>query len=175
MLNKLMKIKYMSNKIFNLYEEVLLMKKLFVVSLVLAMGLLFTFTSCGGGKIGGVVQGETFTSEGWIDDNTYRTTAVGVAKKTLTNKTQRRATAKRAAILAAQYQVLEKFKGSKIEGAAGVSDAESTGFAIAQEVSGMVKGGSVVKETYNEDDDCEIVYEVKAKGLKKKVTAAEWQ
>jgi hypothetical protein len=39
----------------------------------------------------------------------------------------------------------------------------------------MVKGGSVVKETYNEDDDCEIVYEVKAKGLKKKVTAAEWQ
>jgi hypothetical protein len=60
MLNKLMKIKYMSNKIFNLYEEVLLMKKLFVVSLVLAMGLLFTFTSCGGGKIGGVVQGKPF-------------------------------------------------------------------------------------------------------------------
>jgi hypothetical protein len=151
------------------------MKKLLAVSLIFAMGLMITFTSCAGGKLGGTVQGETFTSEGWIDDDTYRTTAVGIAKKTLTNKTQRRASAKTAAKLAAQYAVLEKFKGSKIEGAAGMSDFESTGIAIAQEVSGMVKGGSVVKETYNEEDDCEIVYEVKAKGLKKKVSAAEWK
>ncbi len=165
----------MSNKIFNLYEEVLLMKKLFVVSLALAMGLLFTFTSCGGSKLGGQVEGQTFKTEGWIDDNTYRLAAAGVSKSTLKNKVARRESAKRAAILNAQYQVLEKFKGSKIEGAAGMSDFENTGIAIAQEVSGIVKGGSVVSATYDEEDNCEIIYEVKAKGLKKKVSAADWQ
>ncbi len=149
------------------------MKKLFVMSLVLVMGLVFA--SCGGGTIGGQVQGEKFKTEGWIDDNTYRLAAAGVPNSKLKNKVQRRESAKRAAILNAQYQVLEKFKGSKIEGAAGMSDFENTGIAIAQEVSGVVKGGSVASATYDEEDNCEIIYEVKAKGLKKKVSAAEWQ
>ena len=151
------------------------MKKIFAVTLALALGLTFTFTSCGGGKIGGQVEGQTFKTEGWIDDDTYRLAASGVPKYTLKNKVARRESAKRAAILNAQYQVLEKFKGSKIEGAAGMSDFENTGIAIAQEVSGIVKGGSVVSATYDEEDNCEIIYEVKAKGLKKKVAAADWQ
>ena len=149
------------------------MKKLFVMALVLSMGLVFT--ACGGSKIGGNVQGETFKNESWVDDNTYRLAAAGVANSKLKNKVQRRETAKRAAILNAQYQVLEKFKGSKIEGAAGMSDFESTGIAIAQEIQGVVKGGSVMSATYDEEDNCEIIYEVKAKGLKKKVAAADWQ
>ena len=149
------------------------MKKLFVMALVLSMGLVFT--ACGGSKIGGNVQGETFKNESWVDDNTYRLAAAGVANSKLKNKVQRRESAKRAAILNAQYQVLEKFKGSKIEGAAGMSDFENTGIAIAQEISGVVKGGSVMSATYDEEDNCEIIYEVKAKGLKKKVAAADWQ
>jgi hypothetical protein len=149
------------------------MKKLFVMALVLSMGLVFT--ACGGSKIGGNVQGETFKNESWVDDNTYRLAAAGVANSKLKNKVQRRESAKRAAILNAQYQVLEKFKGSKIEGAAGMSDFESTGIAIAQEIQGVVKGGSVMSATYDEEDNCEIIYEVKAKGLKKKVAAADWQ
>ncbi len=149
------------------------MKKLFAMALVLSIGLVFT--ACGGGKIGGQVEGEKFKTESWVDDNTYRLASAGVANSKLKNKVQRRESAKRAAILNAQYQVLEKFKGSKIEGAAGMSDFESTGIAIAQEIQGTVKGGSVVSATYDEEDNCEIIYEVKAKGLKKKVAAADWQ
>ena len=149
------------------------MKKLFLMTLVLAMGLVFT--SCGGGKIGGTVEGQTFKNEKWVDNNTFQLAASGVAKSSLKNKVQRRESAKRAAILNAQYQVLEKFKGSKIEGAAGMSDFESTGIAIAQEIQGVVKGGSVKSATFDEEDNCEIIYEVKAKGLKKKVQAADWQ
>ncbi len=151
------------------------MKKLFTMVLVLSMGLVFTLTSCGGGKIGGNVQGETFKNENWVDENTYQLAASGVANTKLTNKVARRESSKRAAILNAQYQVLEKFKGSKIEGAAGMSNFENTGIAIAQEIQGSVKGGSVTKATYDEEDNCEIIYEVKAKGLKKKVAAADWQ
>ncbi|MCL1832938.1 MAG: hypothetical protein FWG49_00390 [Leptospirales bacterium] len=151
------------------------MKKLFLIGLALSMGAVFTLTSCGEKKLGGTVEGETYTTEKWVDENTYQIAASGVSNSKLSNKIQRRESAKRAAILNAQYQVLEKFKGSTIEGAAGMSDFESTGIAIAQEVSGYVKGGSVKKATYDEEDNCEIIYEVKAKGLKKKVEAASWK
>ena len=151
------------------------MRKFFLIGLTISMGVAFALTSCGGSKIGGTVSGKTYKAEGWIDDDTYRIAAAGVPNSKLSNKVQRRESSKRAAILNAQYQVLEKFKGSTIEGAAGMSDFESTGIAIAQEVGGVVKGGSVVSATYDDDDNCEIIYEVKAKGLKKKVGAADWK
>ncbi len=152
------------------------MKKLLFVSLLFSIGLVFTFTSCaGGGKIGGTVEGKSYKTEGWVNDDTYRISAAGVAKQTLKNKVARRESAKRAAMLNAQYQVLEKFKGSAIEGAAGMSDFEMTGIAIAQEIQGTVKGGSVTSVTYDDEDNAEIIYEVKAKGLKKKVSAASWE
>ena len=151
------------------------MKKLFLIGLTISMGIVFTLTSCGGSKLGGSVDGDTYKTEQWVDNDTYRIAAAGVPNSKLSNKVQRKESAKRAATLNAQYQVLEKFKGSTIEGAAGMSDFESTGIAIAQEVSGYVKGGSVVKATYDDEDNCEIIYEVKAKGLKKKVEAASWK
>lgn len=151
------------------------MKKSLILGFALAVAFSFVFTSCGSKKIGGTVKGETFKNEGWVDNDTFRIAAAGVAKKTLTNKVQRRESAKRAATLNAQYQVLEKFKGSKIEGASGMSDFEMTGIAIAQEVQGVIKGGSVQSVTYDEEDNAEVIYEVKAKDLKKKVQAAEWK
>ena len=151
------------------------MKKLLLIGLVISIGIVFTLTSCGKKGPGGTVKGQTYKTEQWVDENTYRLAAAGVPNSKLTNKVQRRESAKRAAILNAQYQVLEKFKGSSIEGAAGMSDFESTGIAIAQEVQGFVKGGSVVQATYDDEDNCEIIYEVKAKDLKKKVEAASWK
>jgi len=151
------------------------MKKLIAIALVLSVTFVFTLTSCGGGKIGGTVEGKSYRTEGWIDENTYRLAAAGVPTRTLTNKVQRKESAKRAAILNAQYQILEKFKGAKLEGAAGMSNFETTGMAVAQEVSGLVKGGSVYKVTYDAEDNCEIIYEVRAKGLKNKVSGAEWK
>ena len=151
------------------------MKKLFAIALILSMGLVFNFSSCGGKKLGGQVEGDKFTTENWVDENTYRIAASGAPKATLKNKIQRRESAKRAATMNAKYQVLEKFKGSKVEGAAGTSDFENTGMAIAEEVEGFINGGSVISATYDEDDNCEVIYEVKAKGLKKKVTVADWK
>lgn len=150
------------------------MKKLISIALLLTVGLVFS--ACGGSnKIGGTVKGQTFKTEGWLNENTFRLAAAGAPKRTLTNKVARRESAKRAAILNAQYQVLEKFKGAKLEGASGMSDFEMTGIAIAQEVQGVVKGGSVQSVTYDAEDNCEIIYEVKARGLKKKVSAATFK
>jgi len=147
------------------------MKKISGLILIFSIVLL-AFVACGGGGIGGTVKGDSYTSEGWIDDNTYQTTGVGIAKN-YPNKVQRRQTARRAAIISAQYQVLEKFTGSKVEGAAGMQDFQLTGIAVAQEVQGAIRGGSVIKETYDDEDNCEVIYQVQAKGLKKMVQASD--
>ncbi len=151
------------------------MKRILIFAMIIAFGTIFALTSCGGQKIGGTVEGDSFRTEGWIDDNTYRIAAGGVPTKTLTNILQRKESSKRAAILNAQYQVIEKFKGSKIEGAAGMENFEMTGIAVAQELKAVTKGGSVQKVTWDEEQNCEIIYEVHAKGLKSKVSAAKWE
>lgn len=151
-----------------------LMKRFVIIALVLTAGVFFGLTGCGS-KIGGTVEGETFTTEGWVDDNTFRIAAAGVPMKTMTNIVQRKESSKRAAILNAQYQVIEKFKGSKIEGASGMENFEMTGIAIAQELKAVSKGGSVKKVTWDDQQNCEVIYEVYAKGLKKKAAAAEWK
>ena len=146
-----------------------MMKKAMVMVALFAFAA--AFTACGD-SLGGQVKGDSFKTEGWVDKDTFRSTSTGVPKAGLTNKIQRRGTAKEAAVLMAQSHIIEKFKGSKIEGAAGVSDYASTGYAASKEFAGFVKGGSVVKETYDEDDNCEVVYEIKSKGLKKQLTGA---
>jgi hypothetical protein len=70
----------------------------------------------------------------------------------------------------AEKRIIEKFVGARIEGAAGVADYQLTGIAVAKEFGGMVKGGTIVKETYDEEDNCEIIYQVESRGLKRSVT-----
>lgn len=151
------------------------MKKFLGLAVVFSVSLLFALTACSSGQLGGTVKGDSFMTEGWLDDDTYHITAAGVPKKSLQNTVARRESAKRAAILNAQYQVLEKFKGSAIEGASGMSDFEMTGIAIAQEIQGVIKGGSVKKATFDDEDNCEVLYEVRSKNLRNKVSSASWQ
>jgi hypothetical protein len=143
------------------------------VSLLAVVAIFATaLVSCGGGDLGKQVKGESFKTEGWIDADTYRTTATSAPKEGLRNKVQRRGTARESAVLVAQAHVIEKFKGAKVEGASGTSDYASTGFAASKEFAGVVKGGSVTKETYDDDDNCEVIYEIKSKGLQKQLTGA---
>jgi hypothetical protein len=146
-----------------------MLKKVMVMTALFAF--VAGFVACGD-SLGGQVKGDSFKTEGWVDKDTYRSTATGVPKEGLKNKIQRRGTAKEAAVLMAQAHVIEKFKGAKVEGASGVSDYASTGYAASKEFAGLVKGGSVVKETYDDEDNCEVVYEIKSKGLQKQLTGA---
>ena len=42
-------------------------------------------------------------------------------------------------------------------------------FALAYGFSGVVKGGTIVRSTYDKDDNCEIVYQIERKGLRSSV------
>ncbi|MBN2039257.1 MAG: hypothetical protein JW864_04395 [Spirochaetes bacterium] len=144
------------------------MRSIFSLFLLLSVALLFT--ACGGGSgMGGQVEGESFVTEGWVSPDIFRVTSTGVPKPGLKNKVQRRGTAKEAALIMAQKRVIEKFVGARLEGAAGAADYASTGIAVSKEFGGLVKGGTIVKSTYDDDDNCEIVYQVEKKNLRKEV------
>jgi hypothetical protein len=152
------------------------MKKILIFALVLFAGSLIALSSCSStGKIGGTVEGDTYKTEGWVDDDTFRIAASCAAMKTLENVVQRKESAKRCATLNAEYQIIEKFVGSKIEGAAGMKNFELTGMAVSQELKAVVKGGSVRNVTYDAEQNAEVIYEVKAKGLKQKVSAGDFK
>lgn len=142
------------------------MKKILMLVLVVAVAA--SFSACTK-SMGGEVTGDTFITEGWVTPDIFRVTATGVPKPGLTNKIQRRGTAKEAALIMAQKRIIEKFVGARLEGAAGAADYASTGIAVAKEFSGLVKGGTIVKATYDKDDNCEIVYQIESKGLKARV------
>ncbi len=146
------------------------MKRIFCLVVVLAVMLVFN--ACGRGGMGGQVKGDSFVTEGWVSDDIFRVTATGVPKEGLTNQVQKRGTAQEAALIMAQKRIIEKFVGARLEGAAGAADYASTGIAVSKEFGGMVKGGTIVKSTYDEDDNCEVVYQVESKGLKKRVMGA---
>jgi len=143
------------------------MKKFLLVALIAVVAI--SFTACGSSKMGGQVKGDSYISEGWVTPDIFRVTATGAPKPGLKDRVMRRGTAKEAAIAMAEKRIVEKFKGARLEGAAGAADYASTGVAVAKEFEGLVKGGTIVKETYDEEDHCEIVYQIEKKGLKKEV------
>ena len=149
------------------------MKKFLLVALIAVVTI--SFTACGSSKMGGQVKGDSFISEGWVTPDIFRVTATGTPKPGLKNKIQRRGTAKEAAQIMAEKRIIEKFVGARLEGAAGAADYASTGVAVAKEFSGLVKGGTIVKETYDDDDNCEIIYQVEKKGLKKEVEGGAYE
>ncbi|MCP3926551.1 MAG: hypothetical protein GY714_28660 [Desulfobacterales bacterium] len=115
------------------------MKKLLEITLILAFGLIFVFSSCGKQTVG-TVRGRPGS---WVDNNTYRFRALGAAPSTLTNIALRKQRSKKAALLQVQYKIFQLFKNSRIN-------------------------GSVRKITWDTEQNCEIIYEVRARDLKKK-------
>ena len=146
------------------------MKKLCICAIILFAGSVIAITACSSsGKLGGMVEGESYNTEGWIDDNTIRVVGAGIPMKDSTNPVQRKKTAIKAAQLDATYTIIEKFCGSKVEGAAGMKNYELTGIAVSQELKATLKTGTVKKVTCDEDQNCEVIYEVTSPGLKKKM------
>lgn len=115
------------------------------------------------------VQKDIWQTEGWVDEDTYRILASADPAKGQTKPELRKKTARERARLNAQYNIIEKFKPHKIEACGGMAEFDPSARSISMELTGIVKGGSIILERYDEEQNCEIIYEVKARGLKKKV------
>jgi len=142
------------------------LSRVIAITVMIPVALMFTAVSCGTSE--SQIKGKTYVSEGWVDNDTFQVRGLGAPNPNAEGKVKRRTQSKSAAILAAQARVVELLFGAKVQGAAGSLDGESTGVAITKEFEGILKGGEIVSETYDDEDNCEVVYRVQGKNLKKR-------
>lgn len=90
---------------------------------------------------------------------------IGAADSSLTNSTQRRATSRNAAIVAAQYEMLSMVKGLDLEGGIRVERAIETDSVLQTKIDAAIKGAEVVKTEWTNDDGCIVTLRLPRKRL----------
>lgn len=112
--------------------------------------------------------GAGFIESGWVDGDNYRVLAAGSPKAGLTNAVQRRLSARSNALAAAQKKALHEFRVMRFRNPA--LQARASEAVIAKEFGGLARAGVIVRERYQDDGGCDLVLQVSAPGLRRKVT-----
>lgn len=136
---------------------------------ILIFGLGCFETTQQGPQLTEQISGKQVVTEGWLNDDTYRVVAIGIPKQSIENKMKRKITSKEAAITMAQRNILSRFRGATITSKSEINEGETTSLKITRELKGVLQGGQVLKETYDEEDNCEIIYEIRSVGLRKRI------
>jgi hypothetical protein len=92
---------------------------------------------------------------------------IGAAPKDSTDATQRKASSRNAAIVAAQYDLVSRLKGVKIEGGVTIEKAMETDSKIKASVDAEIKGAEVTKTEWTSDDGCIVTMKLDKEGLAK--------
>ncbi|MCP4137625.1 MAG: hypothetical protein GY754_42045 [bacterium] len=154
------------------------MKNLFIknklmVVLVFTMAVIASMIGCN--TTGGVTSSlegnpELYTEGKWLSPHVYVISATGAPGKPGEGKsrTTRRDLSREVARLIAVHKALIKFKGERVKAISAMGNYELTGIAVAAETEGTIKGGSVEKVFYNENDECQVIFKIEGKDLRKK-------
>ena len=133
---------------------------------VLAAMLGVLMAGCGGNK-SYVKKGEiqpTLDQEA-VRKRYLEAIGIGAADSTLTNGTQRKATSRNAAIVAAQYEMLSMIKGIELEGGIRVERAVETDSVLQTKINAAIKGAEIVKSEWTNDDGCLVTLRLDRKRL----------
>lgn len=85
---------------------------------------------------------------------------IGAADSTMTNKTQKMATSRNAAIVQAQYEMLSMIKGIELQGGIHVSQAIETDSDLQTKIDAAIKGAEIVKTEWTNDDGCVVTLRI---------------
>lgn len=111
-------------------------------------------------------QQELWGKTGWIDGDTYRVKASGTAdRKKWKNENSARDEAKRIAVYEARRKIINELGSGKIESS---NIAASLMNEFLKEIEPSIRGGRIVAERYIDSFTCEIVFEIRKEGLKKR-------
>jgi hypothetical protein len=124
-------------------------------------------TGCGSSNQTYVKRGEIQRSiDEQPDKKRYiETIGIGAADSTMTNKTQRLATSRDAAIVQAQYAMLNIIKGVELEGGITVQKAIETDSQLETNLKQEIKGAVIVKSEWTGDDGCVVTLRLDKKKL----------
>jgi len=98
-------------------------------------------------------------------DNFIEAMGIGAPATGLTNETQKKASARNAAMTAAQFELAARVKGIKITGGITIEKAMETDSKIQSNVDAMIKGAKVVKAEWTNDGGCVVTLRISKKAL----------
>ena len=95
-----------------------------------------------------------------IGKNYLEAVGIGAADPAMTNQTQRMATSRNAAIVAAQHELLSMVKGTRLQGGITVQKAIETDSKLQTTLDEVIKGGEIVKTEWTKDDGCVVTLRI---------------
>jgi hypothetical protein len=90
---------------------------------------------------------------------------IGASDPGLATETQRKALARDAAIVKAQYELLAMVKGVQLEGGITVDRAMETDSSLAATVHDTIRGAEILKSEYTADNGCVVTLRLPKKRL----------
>jgi hypothetical protein len=152
-----------------------MIRRLVYVMFFLVIVVAVAFSSCSHKNVDQNPATATESQEGWINDDTYQIAAGGIPISSLLLIDQKKESARIAAMLNARCQIIDTFIGYKIKLEDLKNNGELEEIPIHEELKAVVKAGIIKKTVWDYNANCEIVYEVKYPGLKKKVDDGVWK
>jgi hypothetical protein len=92
---------------------------------------------------------------------------IGAADPALTNQTQRLATSRNAAVVAAQHEMLSTIKGTRLQGGITVEKAIETDSKLQTTLDEVIKGAEIVKSEWTKDDGCVVTIRIPKERLQR--------
>lgn len=102
----------------------------------------------------------------------YEAIGIGAGDPALATATQRRALARDAAIVKAQYELLSLIKGVELDGGYTVSRAISVDSKLATRVHDSIKGARVLKSEFTDDGGCVVTVRLPKEELRRETGLA---
>ena len=115
-------------------------------------------TACHGGVSSRVHKGTVDTVINQKPDRGGYIEAIGIGASdpSMTSDTQRKALARDAAIVKAQYELLSMIKGVTLEGGVTVSRAIEIDSKLEARVNDAIKGAEILKTEFTSDNGCVV-------------------
>ena len=114
-------------------------------------------------------------TEGWCGNDTYRVFRVGVPPSKEANLKIRKEKSRRAAVIMAQYNIIEKFMGYRIEAGGIIADDNDVN-NIKKDRERLKKlffSGKVIAEEWDSDLNCTVIFQIQKAGLRKAIMTGE--
>lgn len=92
---------------------------------------------------------------------------IGASDPALPTQTQRKALARDAAIVKAQYELLSMIKGVRLEGGVTVRRALEDDSALAARVDDVIRGAEIRKSEFTADNGCVVTLRLPKSALEK--------
>lgn len=137
--------------------------------IILGVVSLFLLAGCGGSKYLKEGKVKDTIDEKPVTDRYITAIGIGAPAPDITNETQKKASSRNAAVVAAQYQLVSMIKGVKIQGGVTIEKAIETDSKIKATVDDSIRGAEIIKSEWTADGGCVVTLRLDKEGLAEKL------